>query len=199
MWARSQNRTSNSQCSLQSRLRPPDYTHRSVRAHILVPARNVRVHIPVPATSVRAQILICTIGVRARPSFPSALAFPLSTESAPDIPYAPLRPRPTTHLHPLARRCGSPGGSQRRQGKSDLPWPLVNAHLTLTGRVRRSIGRIGRAGGPPHRQPWVWRFQIGLALPSRTFYEWVMDGWSFEILNFIHRLCMYHDLDGDVQ
>jgi hypothetical protein len=31
----------------------------------------------------------------------------------------------------------------------------VNAHLTLIGRARRSIGRIGRAGGPPHRQPCI--------------------------------------------
>jgi hypothetical protein len=30
----------------------------------------------------------------------------------------------------------------------------VNARLTLIGRARRSIGRIRRAGGPPHRQPW---------------------------------------------
>jgi hypothetical protein len=36
---------------------------------------------------------------------------------------------------------------------------LVNARLTLIGRARRSIGCIGRAGGPPHRQPWraQWR------------------------------------------
>jgi hypothetical protein len=31
----------------------------------------------------------------------------------------------------------------------------VNARLTLIGRARRSIGRIRRAGGPPHRQPWL--------------------------------------------
>jgi hypothetical protein len=123
---------------LQSRLHPPDYTHRSVRAHI-----------PVPATSVRIQIPVCAIGVRARPSFPFALAFPLSpTGSAPDIPYAPLRPCPATRLRPLARRRGGPSGSQRGQGKSDLPWPSVNARLTLTGRARRSIGRIGRAARP---------------------------------------------------
>jgi hypothetical protein len=33
----------------------------------------------------------------------------------------------------------------------------VNAHLTLIGRARRSIGRIQRAGGPPHRQPWLYQ------------------------------------------
>jgi hypothetical protein len=68
----------------------------------------------------------------------------LPTGSALDISYAPLC------LRPLARQRGGPGGSQRGQGKSDLPWRSVNARLTLTGRARRSIGR---AGGPPHRQP----------------------------------------------
>jgi hypothetical protein len=93
------------------------------------------------------------VHVRARPSFPSMPAFPLSpTGSAPDISYAPLRPCPASRLRPLARRRGSPGGSQRGQGKSDLPWRSVNAHLTLTRRARRSIGRIGRAGGRPAPQ-----------------------------------------------
>jgi hypothetical protein len=142
---------------LQSRPRPHNYTRRSVRAHIPVPARNVRAHIPVPAASVRTYITVCAIGVRARPSFPSAPAFPLSpTRSAPDIPYAPLCPRPAIRLRPLPRQRGSPRGSQRGQVKSDLPWPPVNARLTLTGRARRSIGHTGRAGGPPHRQPWAW-------------------------------------------
>jgi hypothetical protein len=77
------------------------------------------------------------------------------TGSAPDIPYAPLRPRPATRLCPLPRRRGGPRGSQRGQGKSDLPWPPVNARLTLTRRARRSIERTERAGGPPHRQPWA--------------------------------------------
>jgi hypothetical protein len=123
---------------LQSRPCPLNYTRRSVRAHI-----------PVPAASVRTHRIVCAIGFHARPSFPSALAFPLSpTGSAPDIPYAPLRPRPATHPRPLPRRCSGPGGSQCGQGKSDLPWPPVNARLTLTGRARRSIGRIGRAAHP---------------------------------------------------
>jgi hypothetical protein len=120
---------------LQSRPCPHNYTRRSVRAHI-----------PVPAASVRAHRIVCAISVRARPSFLSAPAFLLSpTGSAPDIPYAPLRPRP------LPRRRGGPGGSQRGQGKSDLPWPPVNARLTLTGRARRSIGHTGRAGGQGRR------------------------------------------------
>jgi hypothetical protein len=29
----------------------------------------------------------------------------------------------------------------------------VNARLTFIGRAQRSIGRIGQAGGLPHRQP----------------------------------------------
>jgi hypothetical protein len=73
--------------------------------------------------------------------------------SAPDVPYAPLRPRPATRLRALSRRRGGPSGSQRGQGKSDLPWPLVNARLTLTRRARRSIGRIGRAGARPTDNP----------------------------------------------
>jgi hypothetical protein len=131
---------------LQSRPRPHNYTRRSVRAHIPVPARNVRAHIPVSAASVRAHRTVCAIGVHARPSFPSAPAFPLSpTGSAPDIPYAPLHPRS------LPRRRGGPGGSQRGQGKSDLPWPPINERLTLIGRARRSIGRTRRADGQGER------------------------------------------------
>jgi hypothetical protein len=142
MWACNQNWNSDSQSSLQSCPRPPDYTYRSIRVHIPVPTRNVRTHIPV-----------CAIGVRARPSFPSALTFPLSpTGSAPDIPYAPLHPRPATRLRPLARRRGGPGGNQRGQGKSNLPWPSVNACLILIERAQRSIRDIGRAGGRPAPQ-----------------------------------------------
>jgi hypothetical protein len=92
------------------------------------------------------------VHVSARLSFPFAPAFPLSpTGSAPDIPYAPLR------LRPLARRCGGPGGSQLGQGKSDLPWRSVNAHLTLTGRARRCIGPIGRAARPTNNPGFRWQ------------------------------------------
>jgi hypothetical protein len=63
IWPRSQNQTSDSQFSLQSHPRPHDYTYRSVRAHIPVPARNVRAYILVPATAIRAHIPACAIGV----------------------------------------------------------------------------------------------------------------------------------------
>jgi hypothetical protein len=153
MWARSQNWTSDSQSFLQSCLRPPNYTRCSVHAHIPIPARNVRAHILVPATAVRVHIPVCAIGVHVHLSFPSAPTFPLSpTRSAPIIPYVPLRPHSATCLRLLARRRGGPGGSQHGQGKSDLPWPSVNAHLTLTGWARRSIGCIGRASGRPALQ-----------------------------------------------
>jgi hypothetical protein len=131
---------------LQSRPRPLNYTRRSVRAHI-----------PVPAASVRTHRTVCAIGVCARPSFPSAPAFLLSpTGSTPDIPYVPFRLRPATRPRPLPRRRGGPGGSQRGQGKSDLPWPPVNARLTLTGQARRSIGCTGRAGGRPAPQTTLY-------------------------------------------
>jgi hypothetical protein len=32
-----------------------------------------------------------------------------------------------------------------------------------------------------------------------TLYEWVTDGWSLEILNFIRSLCMHRDLDEDMK
>jgi hypothetical protein len=141
MWAHNQNRTSDSQSSLQSRPRPLDYTHRSVRSHIPVPARNVRTHIPVPATAVHDQISVCAIGGCARPSFPSALVFPLSpTGSAPDISYPPLRARPATRLRPLARWRGGAGGSQRGKvsqiyhGRQSTPvWPLLGGREGLSG------------------------------------------------------------------
>jgi hypothetical protein len=137
---------------LQSRPRPHDYTHRSVRAHIPIPTRNVCAHIPVPATAVRAHIPVCTIGVRANPSFLSAPAFPLSPiGSAPDIPYAPLRPPPAARLRPLVRRRGGPGGSQGGQGKSDLPWAVSQCPFDPY-RAGAKVYRAYRAGRRPAPQ-----------------------------------------------
>jgi hypothetical protein len=182
MWARSQNRTSDSQSSLQSRPRPHDYIRHSIRAHIPVPAQNVRTHIPVPATAVLAYIPVCAIGVRARPCPPSRCR--------------PLGPRPTSsmrhcvcaRLHVCARlrdnvavhvAANVDKVSQIYHGRS------VNARLTLIGWARRSIRRIGRAGGPPHRRPCLEVFNLSLlmGLGDFIFFQFFLlileDTWTF--------------------
>jgi hypothetical protein len=163
MWARSQNQNSDSESSLQSRPCPHTYTRRSVRAHItILPETSAPTYPYLPLPSAPTEPFAHP---RPRPSVLPVLArlpavahrvsarHPVrAIASAPDVPYTPLRPRPATRLCPLLRRRGGPSGSQRGQGKSNLPWPPVNARLTLTRRARRSIGRTGRAGGRPAPQ-----------------------------------------------
>jgi hypothetical protein len=49
----------------------------------------------------------------------------------------------------------------------------VNACLTLIGRARRSIERIRRAGGPPHRQPC-----LVVEIPPSTLIEAFSTHWK---------------------
>jgi hypothetical protein len=149
---------------LQSCPRPHNYTRRSVRVHItILPETSAPTYpyLPLPSAPTEPFVQSASTPVRpSRPRPPPVVAYRVSARhpiraiaSTPDVPYPPLRPRPAIRLRPLPRRRGGPRGSQRGQGKSDLPWPPVNTRLTLTRRARRSIGRTGRAGGPPHRQP----------------------------------------------
>jgi hypothetical protein len=140
------------------------YTRRSVHAHItILPETSAPTYPYLPLPSAPTEPFAQSASAPVCPSCPRLPSRCRPKGQRPTSrtrhcvrarrPVCAIASAPATRLRPLPRRRGGPHGSQRGQGKSDLPWPPVNARLTLTRRARRSIGRTGRAGGPPHRQP----------------------------------------------
>jgi hypothetical protein len=83
-------------------------------------------------------------------------------------------------FHTITRRRGhvedgSRGGCPRKCAGACLTLQIyhgrsVNARLTLIGQAQRSIECIGRAGGPPHRQPCLQGAELDINLERKSSF-----------------------------